>query len=235
MTSAGGREPTPEALASLAAEPRALALDVRAAGKRQRIPQGFEQTIPGTMVMFTMIVLLTSGAVGLVIERREGLLRRLASAPIGRGEVAFGKWLALLALGLVQVGAGMLLGTLIFRMDWGPDLPAVILLLVAWAALVASLAILLGSLAKSEGQAIGIGVIASNVLAALGGCWWPIEITPAWMQKLALFLPSGWAMDAMHQLAIFHNGAASALAHTLGLALGALLLGIAAARRFRFL
>ena len=39
---------------------------------------------------------------------------------------------------------------------------------------------------RTEGQAVGIGVLATNVLAALGGCWWPIEITPAWMQTLAL-------------------------------------------------
>jgi hypothetical protein len=24
------------------------------------------------------------------------------------------------------------------------------------------------------------------ILAALGGCWWPIEITPPWMQSLSL-------------------------------------------------
>ena len=34
------------------------------------------------MVMFTVLVLGTSGAILLVIERRQGLLRRLAYAPI---------------------------------------------------------------------------------------------------------------------------------------------------------
>ena len=48
-------------------------------------PIGFSQAVPGTMVMFTMLVLLTSGAVTLVVERDQGLLRRLASAPISRG------------------------------------------------------------------------------------------------------------------------------------------------------
>jgi ABC-type multidrug transport system permease subunit len=119
-------------------------------------------------------------------------------------------------------------------MDWGPDLGAVLLLLLTWAGLVASLAILLGNLARTEGQAIGLGVISANVLAALGGCWWPIEITPDWMQRLALFLPTGWAMDAMHQLAIFQNGAASALPHVAGMLLAGLLFGALAARRFRF-
>jgi ABC-type Na+ efflux pump permease subunit len=231
---ADGSDPGPDTLARLRQEPRALAVDERSAGKRERIPTGYEQTIPGTLVMFTMIVLLTSGAIGIVIERRSGLLRRLASAPIRRGEVVLGKWLGLLALGLVQIGFGMLLGTLAFGMRWGPDVPAVLVLLLAWGGFSASLAILLGSLARSEGQAIAIGVIAANVLAALGGCWWPIEVTPPWMQALARFLPTGWAMDAMHQVAIFENGAASGMPQTAALAAAALVVGALAARCFRF-
>src|SRR5262249_26067522 len=153
-----------------------------AGGQRHTIPTGFEQAIPGTMVMFTMLVLLTSGTATLVAERRLGVLRRLASTPISRGAVVLGKWGGRLGLGLVQIGFAMAAGTILFRMNWGPDLPMILVVLVAWGGLCASLALLLGSLVVSEGQAVGVGVLASNALAALGGCWWPIEITPAWMQ-----------------------------------------------------
>lgn len=37
-------------------------------------------------------------------------------------------------------------------------------------------------------------------LAPLGGAWWPIEITPDWMQKLSLALPTGWAMRGFHDI-----------------------------------
>jgi ABC-type multidrug transport system permease subunit len=100
--------------------------------------------------------------------------------------------------------------------------------------LCASLALLLGSLARTPGQAVAIGVLASNVLAALGGCWWPIEVTPRWMQKLALCLPTGWTMDAMHRLVIFQNGALDALPHVVVLALAAIGVGFAASRVFRY-
>jgi ABC-type multidrug transport system permease subunit len=64
-----------------------------------------------------------------------------------------------------------------------------------------------GGLARTEGQTIGIGVLASQIFAARGGCWWPIEVTPAWLQALSLFLPSGWAMAAMHRLVSLGDGA----------------------------
>ena len=70
-------------------------------------------------------------------------------------------------------------------------------------------------------------------LGALGGCWWPIEIAPRWMQTLALCLPTGWAMDAMHRLVSFGDPAA-AVPHVLALGAGAGVLGGVAARVFRY-
>jgi ABC-2 type transport system permease protein len=231
---AAGQEPNAETLARFDTMPRSLKLEVQSGGQRKEIPTGFEQAIPGTMVMFTMIVLLTSGATTLVAERRLGVLRRLASTPISRNAVVLGKWGGRLGLGFVQIAFAMAAGTLLFHMDWGPNLPMVMLVLLGWGGLCASLALLLGSLATSEGQAVGIGVLTSNALAALGGCWWPIEITPPWMQSLSKVLPTGWAMDAMHKLISFQSGPTSVLPHLLALFGSALVVGWVAARRFRF-
>ena len=186
------------------------------------------------MVMFTLLAMLTTGATLIVIERKQGLLRRLASAPISRAGVVLGKWGGRMGLGLIQASYAMLVGTLMFGMDWGPDLAMVFAVVVAWAAVCASLGLLLGSLARTEGQAVGIGVLAANVLAALGGCWWPVEVAPAWMQKIAGFLPTGWTMGALHQLISFRAGAASALVPLVTLAVAAWVFGWMAARRFRF-
>ena len=231
---AQGKEPTQPEFARLNAMPRTMQVEVQAGGKRLEIPTGFEQAIPGTMVMFTMTVLLTSGAGTLVAERRLGILRRLASTPISRNAVVLGKWGGRIILGFIQIAFAMLAGTLIFGMRWGPDLPMVVLVLLGWGSLCAALALLLGNLMNSEGGAIALGVLASNGLAALGGCWWPIEITPQWMQSLSHFLPTGWAMDAMHKLVSFRSGPASALPHLAALSAAALVVGWIAARRFRF-
>ncbi|HEX6739299.1 MAG TPA: ABC transporter permease [Vicinamibacteria bacterium] len=225
---------TPEAFARLRGLPRTLTLEVTSAGRRRHIPTGFEQAIPGTTVMFTLLVLLTSGAVLLVNERREGLLRRLAMTPIPRGAVVLGKWMGRMALGLVQIAFALLAGTLLFGVRWGPHWPTVLLVLFLYAGLNASLGLMLGGVARTEGQAVAVGVLASNVLAALGGCWWPIEVTPGWMQKLSLALPTGWAMDALHKLVSFQAGPATVVPHLLAFPLAALAAGWAAARLFRY-
>ncbi len=198
-------------LLALNAEPRIWHLDVSPAGQREEIPSGFQQAVPGILVMFTLLVLLTSGGSLLVLERKKGLLRRLASAPVSRTEVVSGKWGGRMVLAAVQVTVALGIGTLLFKMDWGPNLAMVIVILAAWAGFCASAGLLIGSVASTEAQAGGLGVLAANALAALGGCWWPIEITPPWMQMLQNFLPTGWTMDALHKLISFQSGAASAL------------------------
>jgi len=223
-----------DSVAAVNTMPRIWQLDVSPAGERQEVPRGFEQTIPGILVMFTLLVLLTSGGSMLVLEREQGLLRRLASAPIGRAEVVAGKWLGRMFLAVLQIGFALLVGTFLFRMGWGPDFAMVLVLLAGWAAFCASAGLLLGSMASTEGQANGLGVLLANVLAALGGCWWPIEVTPEWLQFVQKLVPTGWTMDGLHKLISFQSGAASAIPHLAALALGAFVLGAIAVRRFRY-
>jgi len=153
---------------------------------------------------------------------------------LSRGSVVLGKWGGKLTVGLVQIAFALLVGKLLFEFDWGPRLPMVLVVMLAYAALTAAFGVLLGSLAKTEGQAIGLGVLGTNVLAGLGGCWWPIEITPQWMQKFSLLLPTGMTMDALHRLISFGRPAASALPHLAALAALALVAGWLAARLFRY-
>ena len=229
-----GHDPTPQVFADLRAMPRALTLTVKPAGRRLDPPSGFSQAIPGTMVMFTMLVLLTSGAITLVIEREQGLLRRLASAPISAGSLVAGKWMGRMALGLVQLAFAMIAGRVLFGMDWGRSLPMVVLVLVGWAAFAASSAVLLSSLTRTAAQTSGVGVLVTMVLAALGGCWWPIEITPGWMQTLARLLPTGWAMDAMHKLINFGDPASAAVPHLAAMAIGSVVVAWIGTRLFRY-
>ncbi len=192
-------------------EPRFWQLEVSPAGNRAKIPQGFEQSIPGILVMFTLLIVLTSGGTMLVIEREQGLLRRLASTPISRAEVVAGKLGGRMILAIIQVVAALLVGTFMFDMQWGPNLAMVLLVLTAWAGFCACAGLLLGSLASSEAQVSGLGVLFANALAALGGCWWPIEITPEWVQGIQKLTPTGWTMEALHKLISFQSEATAVL------------------------
>jgi len=223
-----------EALIALNDAPRVWQLDVSPAGKRIDIPSGFQQAVPGILVMFTLLVLLTSSGTMLVQERTQGLLRRLASAPISKAELIAGKWDGRMVLAAIQILVALIFGTYLFSMDWGPNLGMVILVLVAWGGFCASAGLWLGTVANTQAQAGGLGVLAANALAALGGCWWPIEITPEWMQFVQKLLPTGWTMDALHKLISFQAGAASVIPNIGMLLVATIVFGGLAVRRFRY-
>jgi len=222
------------ALISLNNAPRVWQLDVSPAGERQEIPSGFQQAVPGILVMFTLLVLLTTSGTMLVQERTQGLLRRLASAPISKGEVLAGKWDGRMVLAAIQISVALIMGTFLFEMNWGPNLGMVILVLVAWGGFCASAGLWLGTVASTQAQAGGLGVLAANTLAALGGCWWPIEVTPDWMQFLQKLMPTGWTMDALHKLISFQAGPASVIPNIVMLLAATAVFGVLAVRRFNY-
>jgi ABC-type multidrug transport system permease subunit len=128
----------------------------------------------------------------------------------------------------------MTIGSLVFGVDWGANLATVAIVLAAWAAFNASLALLLANVVRTQAQMAGLGVVSSMAMAALGGCWWPIEIAPPWMRTLALGLPTGWTMDAMHRLVNFADSPAAVVPHLLALVAGCLMTGWGASRIFRY-
>jgi hypothetical protein len=54
------------------------------------------------------------------------------------------------------------------------------------------------------------------------------------MQSLALALPTGWTMDALHKLVNFGYGWSAAAPHVAALAVGSVLCGWGGAKIFRY-
>lgn len=234
VISARGDSINAASLAALRAKPRAIALDVKLAGRSKIIPGGFQQAVPGILTQFIFLVMLTSGGVMLVIERRAGLLRRIASAPVTRGEVLASRILARFALGLVQTVFAMGVAALLFPVNWGGSLPMILVLFAALALSGATLSVLFGNLTDNPGQTVGLAVLGANLAAALGGCWWPIEIVPAFMQKIAWFLPTGWTMHGLHRLMSYGDPPEAALGSLALLLASALVFFALGVRTFRY-
>jgi ABC-2 type transport system permease protein len=122
----------------------------------------------------------------------------------------------------------------LFNVHWGPNLPMVIVVLLAFASFAAATGILIGNFSTTRGQAAAIGSLSANIMSAIGGCWWPAEIMPPWMQSLAKATPSGLTMDALHKLINFGAPVSSVYPHLIVLTIGALIAGTLVSRWFRF-
>lgn len=186
-----------------------VGLDTKYAGQIVTVPSGFSQSVPGNAVMFVLLIALTYGAASLTSERIAGTLRRLASAPVSRTEIVIGKVVGRLLVAVVQISVFVVAGAVARRVlgiDLGGDLRLLWLVLFVYALAVAPLGILFGALFREPDTAANVGTLATLGMAALGGCWWPLEVVPETMQRLALIFPTGWAMKALHQIVSFGHG-----------------------------
>jgi ABC-2 type transport system permease protein len=93
--------------------------------------------------------------------------------------------------------------------------------------------VMLATLVKTERSAVSIGNLTSLILAPLGGCWWPLFITPMWMQSIAKITPHAWATTAFNKLLVFGADFNSVILNMLILAGFAVVFGAIALMRFR--
>lgn len=204
LTSSGGVF-TEAQLREIMARPDPVSLDARFAG-RKPVPSGFNFSLPGNMVMYLMMNLLVFGGNTVAAERRNGVIKRLMVFPVTRLELVMGKIYGLVLLGAAQIVFFLAVGKFLLHVNLGANLPAIALTLLIFSWVAASLGVMIGSLSAAEDRVGGICVLSSLLMAALGGCWWPLEVGPPVMKTVALCTPGGWAMRALHQLISFGSG-----------------------------
>ena len=145
---------------------------------------------PGVLALACVTTAFTSQSIATAFDRRNGVLRLLATTPLGRGGLLAGKVLGVLAVEAVQV---VVIGAVALGLGWRPDLagilPALGLGLLGTAAFTA-LALLLAGTLRAE----GVLAVANLVLVLLvvgGGLVVPPAELPGPLAHLAAFLPSG--------------------------------------------
>ncbi len=216
--------------------PDLVTVETRIAGRATQIPGGFAQSIPGMTVMFVMLIALTYGAASISAERISGNLRRLATAPVSHGEIVAGKIGGRFVISFFQITILVFVGLVahwtigIFIGDHPFQMWLVLLL---FAAVVAPLGVTLGGWIKDPDLAASIGVILTMMMAAFGGCWWPLEVVSKPLKMVALVFPTGWAMRTLHGVISFGQTLGEMRTNLLALVAFGIVFGIVASRSLR--
>lgn len=150
----------------------------------------------GFTVMFVLFMAFGSAG-GILEEREQGTLRRLLITPSTRAHILGGKVLGVIGTSSIEATILVGLGALAFGVPWGRDPLALLLVLGAYILASAGLAVFITAIVRTRSQLSAIGPIAATGLSMIGGCYWPIEVTPTFMQNLAKLTPTGWAMSGL--------------------------------------
>jgi ABC-type Na+ efflux pump permease subunit len=194
----------------------------------------FDLQVPGFAVTFLLIGMLMGVSLALIDEQDWGTLERLRSASAPLWTTLTGKLLARFVVGFIQMAVLFAAGYVLFGISLGRAPAALIMPAAAIAFAGAAFGLIVAGIGRTRDAVLPVGAIVIMTMAAIGGCWWPIDFEPAWMQQLALALPTTWAMRAFNDLMIRHLAASSAMlpaAVNFGFGIIYTVVGVAIARR----
>lgn len=154
---------------------------------------------PG-MGMFFVLFAVGFAARSFFGERRQGLLERVAAAPVTRLSILGGKALSVFGYAVASLATMAVVTGFAFGADWGHPLAAAPIIIAVALAVVALTALVI-TLARTDRQAEGLSSIIVFGLALLGGNFIFISAAPPAMRTLALATPNGWALRAFTDLA----------------------------------
>jgi ABC-type multidrug transport system permease subunit len=138
-----------------------------------------------------------------VYERSQKRISRLVAAPVSVPEIFAGKLLGRMIQPVLQGGLLIAAGVTIFGVNLGDHPLALAPVILCFAFFCGALGLLFGVLFRTEQQVSGFAILATMVLAALGGCWWPLEVAPPAFRTIAMFTPSYWALQGLHDVMSF--------------------------------
>jgi ABC-type multidrug transport system permease subunit len=214
--------------------PGGLAIRESSVTGASRQPNTFDQNVPGFSITFLLLGVLLGVSLGFLDERDWGTLERLRTTPAPWAAVVLAKLLARAAVGMGQMLLLLVVGRAVFGVSLGPQPVALLLPTTGIVLAGTSFGLVIAALIQSREAVLPVGSIVILTMAAVGGCWWPIDLEPTWMRKLALAFPTTWAMEAYNDLMIRRRSAGAVLAATavlLGHAVAYLGVGLALFRR----
>ena len=156
--------------------------------------------VPGIFALAVLSTSFTALAIQTGFERRYGVLRRVATTPLTRGDVVAGKGAAVLLVEFVQI---LVLGAVGAALGWRPDVVGLVLvvpIVILGSVSLASLALLLAGVVRAEAT-LAVANLGYLLLAA-AGVLVPVAQLPDRLQPVVDLLPSAALAEALRDATI---------------------------------
>ncbi len=170
--------------------------------------KGFLQSSPG-MIFQSAIMGLTTCSMVLFLERKNKMLQRLLTTPIRRAEIIGGHILGVFIVVLLQELLLACFSQLFFGVDYLREPLGTLLMMAALALWVACLGLLIGAVSRTAEIVILWSIAGMLLFSALGGAWFPLEITGETFAAIGHISPAAWAMDGFQNIILRGQGLAS--------------------------
>ncbi|MFT9597427.1 ABC transporter permease [Mesobacillus sp.] len=171
-----------------------------AAVDRDQKPVGsFQYYAAGMGVMFLLMTVIT-GVSAMIDEKEHDVYNRLLVTKLSNQHYLIGKFIGLLFMSSVQFFI-IIIGTrYLYDVRWGESMTGVMIVGFSFVFSVCGLGVLLGTLVKTEKTFNAAGMLATQIMAAVGGSMVPLYIFPDWVNSVVKVLPNALALQTFLKL-----------------------------------
>jgi len=175
--------------------------DVSPPDRGKQVTYQQAQSVAGMTVMMLLFALSSCGSV-LLSEREEGTLKRLFSQPISWNAILLGKFFFVLLIGLGQMTILFTYGEWMFRVGLFRDPVTLSVLSISWVVTGGAFGMFLASISRSRKQAESLASLLILMMAALGGCWFPLQMMnlPTLLDTVCKSTMTYWAMTGFQSM-----------------------------------
>ena len=166
--------------------------------------------------------------------RNSKLLRRLQLSPVSTNTLVGARVSVTVGVALTQMTIFLGLGVAAFGLRLTGAWPASVPLLVVGTLCFMSIGLLAGAVAKTTEGAVNMANFIVLPMSFLSGSFFPLDVTPNWLQNLAHVLPLFWLNDGMLDVMVRGESGPAVLLPMAVLAAFAIVVTAAAAKLFRW-
>ena len=169
--------------------------------------------IPGVIALTVMTTVVFNIIFGEMENKQKGIIRKLSTTPITRGEWIFSNMVFQLILAACSTVLILIVGYLVFGAVVHLNIMVpVFLVLEAFG--FSGLAMIVTVAVKEAGAASAVGNMITFPMMFLSGSFFPVEQMPDFLKSVALILPLYYVNEGLREAMLFNDIAAS-LPHAL--------------------
>ncbi|ARP44492.1 ABC-type transport system involved in multi-copper enzyme maturationpermease component [Geobacillus thermodenitrificans] len=160
-----------------------------------------------TIGYLLMIMLLSAGNLAEIIikEKENRTYFRLLSTPINAKQYVLSNVIVNMIVMTGQIIITLIMMDTVFHIKTNIPFWQMTTILMLFALVAIGVALMTVAFASSSASSGAMQNLLTVPTCMLAGCFWPVDIMPAFAQKMADFLPQRWALDTLLKLQQGHH------------------------------